>query len=131
MSRAFWRWFENTLFRGENRMSTVTPSAVDIWGFLKDLTLRLVADPALLAKVKALWDAIMALFQVPPQAGDPNDVAIVDGWLDEVPPEKLFDGKILAFIAGISTFIDTHPQLIAFLMQILAFLPKEDVVPTV
>jgi hypothetical protein len=109
-------------------MSTVPPSAVDIWGFLKDLALRLVADPALFVKVKALWDAILALFNPPPKAVDPNDEAIVASWFGNMPPreaEKIFDGKIIAFISGISTFIDTHPQLIAFLMQILAFLPKE------
>ena len=106
-------------------MSTVPPSAVDIWAFLKDLALRLVSDPKLLAKIKVIWDGLVDLFDAPPQAGDPNDVAIVESWLDEFPPEKLFDGKIIAFIAGISGFIDSHPQLIAFLMQILAFLPKE------
>ena len=107
-------------------MSTAVPSAVDIWGFLKELALRLASDPKLFAKVKALWDAILDLFSPPPQAADPNDVAIVEKWLAELPPEKLFDGALLRFIAGISAFIETHPQLIAFLMQIFALLPKED-----
>lgn len=106
-------------------MSTVPPSSVGIWQFLKDLALRLMSDPQLFAKVKAWWDITLSILNPPPQAGDPNDVAIVESWFDELPPEKLFDGKIIQFISGISAFIDSHPQLIAFLMQMIAWLPKE------
>ena len=110
-------------------MSTVPQlSVADLWAGLRDLALRLVADPALLAKVKALWDAITAFFPAVPSAGPEAEAnaAIVADWLSDVPPEKLFDGTLIRLFQGISGFIDTHPQLIAFLLQFLAVIPMED-----
>jgi hypothetical protein len=104
-------------------------SIADLWEGLKALAFRMVANPNIIAKVQAAWDAVLtayqALFPAPVPAADANDTAIVEGWLTEAAPGKLFDGKILQFIAGISAFLDTHPQLVALFLQLIAMLPKE------
>ena len=116
--------------------SVVLPqySIVDLWEGLKTLTWRLVKDPSIFAKVQAAWDAVLAaygaLFGAPAPAADPNNAAIVEGWIGELdleprPPEKIFDGQIIKFIAGISAFLETHPTLVALFLQLIAMLPKE------
>ncbi len=104
-------------------------SVADIVAGLKTLFARLIADPNLLPKIKTLWESITAFWNLPPQQNPDND-AIVRGWLAELPPrggepQKFGDGRIIAFIAAVKDWIDTHPQLVALFLQILAWLPKE------
>ena len=103
-------------------------AVADLWAALKNLALRLVANPALLDKVKAAWDACLVAYEALFGTPAPGAVAyetLVDEWLAEAAPGKLFDGKILKFISGISAFLDTHPQLVAFFLQLIAMIPKE------
>ena len=99
-------------------------SVTELWAGLKSLAFRLITDPNLVPKVKALWDAIMALFDSPPQA-NPAAAETAEAWFVDVPPEKLFDGQIIGLISKISQFIDSHPQLVSFLLSLLALIPKE------
>jgi hypothetical protein len=101
-------------------------SAANLWGFLWDLTFRLVADPQLFAKIRKLWTDLLDLVNPPPQAVNSTDLAIIEGWFAVRSPESIFgEGGVVQFIAGISAFLKSHPQLIAILMQVLALLPKK------
>lgn len=92
--------------------------------WLKRLIAKCLADPNFAAKLKALWDALMAFRADLPEAEAVDfsefDAAVAELVPADAPPEALGDG--IAVLRKLWAFAQAHPEILQVLTWIAAIL---------
>lgn len=92
--------------------------------WLKKLIAKCLADPNFAAKLRALYDAVMAFRADLPEAADVDytafDAAVAELVPADAPPEALGDG--IAVLRKLWAFAQAHPEIITVLTWVASLL---------